>query len=365
MRARLPVPAGSGPANRVRIGLAIQPPDTSAFFGDAKRLVIGQKNRLETSYSSEQVAQRSRLKIPQNLRALNTVKSPTEIEYQIDVPPDALHGEWAPLSLEADGVLMSRARLQLLRPASVRVREAVSLHYGSVAELPVKPALVPVEANSGREISVVLHNNAAEIRNFVLEATGEGLEFSPAHSEIAIGGSMERDVLIRVFPAQGKRGLVAGRLHVSGAADVEVPMRFAVIPRGGTLAYSADLDGDGQLEWVLENQRARATFSAQDGGRWLEFVWKDSGLDLLPEMGALVGTGATDVQMGLDGSLEFRSAGWRRTVRLAGTGAVVTVEQTTPLAPEGLQTGKKNEVVFRVSRETPSRAVYSIERPAE
>jgi hypothetical protein len=365
MRARLPVPAGSGPAYRVRIGLAIQPPDTSAFFGDAKRLVIGQKNRLETSYSSEQVAQRSRLKIPQNLRALNTVKSPTEIEYQIDVPPDALHGEWAPLSLEADGVLMSRARLQLLRPASVRVREAVSLHYGSVAELPVKPALVPVEANSGREISVVLHNNAAEIRNFVLEATGEGLEFSPAHSEIAIGGSMERDVLIRVFPAQGKRGLVAGRLHVSGAADVEVPMRFAVIPRGGTLAYSADLDGDGQLEWVLENQRARATFSAQDGGRWLEFVWKDSGLDLLPEMGALVGTGATDVQMGLDGSLEFRSAGWRRTVRLAGTGAVVTVEQTTPLAPEGLQTGKKNEVVFRVTRETPSRAVYSVERPAE
>jgi hypothetical protein len=199
----------------------------------------------------------------------------------------------------------------------------------------------------------------------VLEATGEGLEFSPAHSEIAIGGSMERDVLIRVFPAQGKKGLVAGRLHVSGAADVEVPMRFAVIPRGGTLAYSADLDGDGQLEWVLENQRARATFSAQDGGRWLEFVWKDSGLDLLPEMGALVGTGATDVQMGLDGSLEFRSAGWRRTVRLAGTGAVVTVEQTTPLAPEGLQTGKKNEVVFRVTRETPSRAVYSVERPAE
>jgi hypothetical protein len=365
MRARLPVPAGSGPAYRVRIGLAIQPPDTSAFFGDAKRLVIGQKNPLETSYSSEQVAQRSRLKIPQNLRAEKTVTSPMEIEYEIDVPPDALHGEWAPLSLEADGVLMSRARLQLLRPASVRVREAVSLHYGSVAELPVTPALVPVDTNSGREISVVVHNNAAEIRNFVVEATGDGLEFSPARSDIAIAGGMERDVLVRVFPAQGQRGIVAGRLHVSGAVDLEVPVHFAVIPRGETLAYSADLDGDGQSEWVLENQRARATFSAQDGGRWLEFVWKDSGFDVLPEMGGLAGTGATDVQIGSDGSLEFRGSGWRRIVRLAGTAAVLTVEQTTPLPPEKLPTGKKNEVVFRLTRETPNRAVYAIERPAE
>ena len=365
MRARLPVPAGSGPAFRVRIGLAIQPPDTSAFFGDAKRLVIGRKNALETSYSSEQVAQRSRLKIPQNLRAEKTVKSPMEIEYEIDVPSDALHGEWAPLSLEADGVLMSRARLQILRPASVRVREAVSLHYGSVAELPVTPALVPVDTNSGREISVVVHNNAAEIRNFVVEATGEGLEFSPPRTDTAIAGGMERDVLMRVFPAQGQRGIVAGRLHVSGAIDLDVPLRFAVIPRGETLAYSADLDGDGQPEWVLENQRARATFAAQDGGRWLEFVWKDSGLDVLPEAGALAGTGAMDVQIGPDGSLEFRSPGWHRIVRLAGTGAVLTAEQTAPLPPEKLQTVKKNEVVFRVTQEVHNRAVYSIERPAE
>jgi hypothetical protein len=115
----------------------------------------------------------------------------------------------------------------------------------------------------------------------------------------------------------------------------------------------------------LENQRARAIFSAQDGGRWLEFVWKDSGLDVLQEIGALLGTGAADVQIGTDGSLEFRGSGWRRTVRLAGNGAVLTVEQTTPLPPEKLQTGKKNEVIFNVTRETPSRAIYTIERPAE
>src|SRR5579872_111174 len=152
-RARLIVPAGQGPASRVRIGLAIQPPDTSAFFVDAKRLTIGQTNRLETSYSSEGVAQRSRLLLPQSFRAVSTVKSPTEIEYAIDVPGDALHGEWAPLALEADGVLMSRARLQMLRPISVRVRENITRHYGTTAELPIAPGLVAVDANAGREVS--------------------------------------------------------------------------------------------------------------------------------------------------------------------------------------------------------------------
>jgi hypothetical protein len=365
MRARLPVPAGKGPAYRVRIGLAIQPPETSAFFTDAKRLVIGQKNHVATSYSSEQVAQRSRLRLPETFHAADNVKSPTEIDYEIDVPSDALHGEWAPIALEADGVLMSRARLQLLRPASVRVREAVSLHYGALAELLVTPTLVPVDANAGREVSVAIHNNSSDIRNFVVEAQGESLEFSPARAEISIGGGMERDVVVRVFPVPARRGLVPWRLHISGAADLDLPMRFAMIPRGETLAYSADLDADGYPEWVLENQRTRAVFSTQDGGRWLEFFWKDSGLNVLPEGGALAGAGATDVESNSDGSLEFRGDGWRRTVRLAGNGAVLTVEQTTTLPPEILKSGKKNEILFHVNRESPARAVYSLERPAE
>jgi hypothetical protein len=105
-------------------------------------------------------------------------------------------------------------------------------------------------------------------------------------------------------------------------------------------------------------------FSTQDGGRWLEFVWKDSGLNLLPENGALVGTGAAEVESRTDGSLEFRGKGWRRIVRL-GTGAILTVEQTTPLPPETLHTEKKSDIVFHVTRETPGRAVYSLERPPE
>jgi hypothetical protein len=365
MRARLPIPEGKGPGHRVRIGLAIQAPDNSAFFGEAKRLTIGQKNLLETSYSSEEVAQRSRLVAPPNFHVAGDVKSPAEIDYEIDVPADALHGGWAPFALEADGVLMGRASLQLLRPVSVLVREAAALHYGSAAELPVRPALVPLDANSGRDVSVMIHNNSPEIRNFTVEARGEGLEFSPPRTEIAIGGAMERDAVIRVFPVQGPRGLIPWRLHVTGAAEADLPMRFAVIPRGETLAYSADLDEDGTPEWVLENQRARAVFSARDGGRWLEFVWKDSDLNVLPETGALAGEGAAEVQANPDGSLEFRAHGWRRTVRLAGAGAVLTVEQATALPPETLRTEKKSDIVFKVTRESPGRAVYSLERRAE
>jgi hypothetical protein len=364
LRARFPIPQGTGPTHRVRIGIAIQPPDSSAFFVDAKRFTIGQQNRLETSYSSAELAQRSRLLIPQNFHTASDVKSPTEIEYQIDVPPDSLHGEWAPLALEADGVMMSRARVQLLRPASVRIREAVGLQYGSEGELPIAPALIPVDANAGREISLVIHNNSPEIRNFVVEAKGDGLEFS-APTEIAIGGSMERDALIRVFPVSSLSGLIPWHVHISGGTDLELPALFAVIPRGAALAYSADLDNDGQPEWVLENQHARAVFSAHDGGRCLEFVWKDSGINILPESGALAGKGVADVQITPEGALEFQAHGWRRTVRLAGSGASMTIEQNTPLPAETLQTGKTGNIAFRVTRESPTRTVYSMERLAQ
>jgi hypothetical protein len=43
LQARLPVPQGSGAAHRVRIGLAIEPPEHSAFFAEARRLIIGRK----------------------------------------------------------------------------------------------------------------------------------------------------------------------------------------------------------------------------------------------------------------------------------------------------------------------------------
>ena len=85
-RARLSIPAGKDAGNRVRVGLAIEAPETSAFFNDARRLMIGQKNLISTVYSSAQVASRSRLRLPEGFTAVASIKSPNEIDYTVGGP---------------------------------------------------------------------------------------------------------------------------------------------------------------------------------------------------------------------------------------------------------------------------------------
>jgi hypothetical protein len=364
-RARLPVPAGKAPLYRVRIGLAIQPPEASGFFVNATRLILGETNHLAGTYSSEDVAQRSRLRVPENFQAAAEPKSATEIDYQVRVPPTMLHGEWADLALEADGVLLSRAHLQVLRPASLRVREAMSLHFGKQAELAISPPLVPLDTTAGRNLTVTIRNNFPEIRNYVLEAQGDGLQFFPPRSEISIGANMERDVDVRVFANDKTAGLRPWRLRLSGSPEVDLPLRFVAIPRNEAVAYSVDLDGDGSPEWILENQRVRAVFSTQDGGRWLEFVWKDSGLNVLPEDGAMAGKGPVEITAENDqgeARLVMRTKEWRRVVRLGGVRPDVMMEQSTALPADATRTEKHNEVIFHVTRESAERAVYSLEQ---
>ena len=43
LRARFTIPANHAAGNRVRVGIAMEEPETSAFFNDASRLIIGQK----------------------------------------------------------------------------------------------------------------------------------------------------------------------------------------------------------------------------------------------------------------------------------------------------------------------------------
>ena len=356
-RARLPVPAGKGAAHRVRVGLAIEPPEMSAFFVEARRLIIGRRNLVSTSYSSEQLAQRSRLRLPEGWTAKPAVKSPLEIDYEIDVPAEALHGDWANLAIEADGVLLGRARLQLFRPASVRLAQAMRLHFGQ-EELPVEPPVAAVDPRAGRNLDFTILNNSPQIQTYQVALSGPGFQFFPPRSEISIGAVMERAVAIRPFADEGLAGLNEARLRVSGGASVEMPVRMVVIPRGRTVAWSADLDGDGSPEWVLESQHARAVFSTEDGGRWLEFVYKDSDLNLLPDGGAYAGVGPAVVRVLDGGKLEMATSTGTRTVTLTGT--ALTVEQSTPLAPETLKTEKRNEVTLEVSRESPKRAVYTL-----
>ncbi len=345
MRALLPIPAGQGTAFRTRIGLALQAPDASAFFVDSKPLVIGQPNTVATSYSSTEIAQRSRLILPPGVKARKIEdlpsESPLRIDYRVEVPPETVHGDHLQLALEADGAQMGHVRLQLLRPVSLRIRQAIALHYGADRELLSAPPLIPVESPAGRSIDVLIRNNSPDIRSFTLQASGEGVEFAPARTEISIGGSMEREVTLRVFTNQAEPGLHNCRFLLSGAASLETAAQVVVIPRDKTVSYTIDLDADGQPEYVLENQRLRAVFSKPDGGHWMEFVWKDSNRNVLPENGVEIGKAA----------IELRPS----ELRLERTGG-------NPI--EGVEPGKFGEVTLSIERPKPGATVFSMKREA-
>jgi hypothetical protein len=144
---------------------------------------------------------------------------------------------------------------------------------------------------------------------------------------------------------------------VTGAATLDLPFRALFVPRTGAVAWSADLDGDGTDEWILESRHARAVFSAFDGGRWMDFTWKDADIDCLPEQGVFVAPGPVEVRAVGD-ALEFTGKGWKRTARL--TDSALTVEQTTALPPDPLKDEKRGNVSLTVSRDSPTRVVYSL-----
>jgi hypothetical protein len=362
LRARLAIPASSASGNRVRIGIAIEAPDTSAFFNDARRLIIGRKNMVSTSYSSAEVAARSRLRLPEGFTAVPTVKSPDEIDYEIAVPADALHGDWANLALEADGMPLGRARVQLFRPATIRLMEAIQVHFGAQTELTPDPPTAPIEPKAGGNLEISIRNNWPQIRTYRLEATGEGLEFFPPKTEISVGAEDERRVSLRVFAAEGLAGVRDWRLRIADlsepGADADLPMRAVSVPRGRTVAWSADLDGDGSPEWVLESQKVRAVFSTQDGGRWMEFTWKDTNVNFLPEQGLFAGPGPVEVRAAGD-ALEFTGKGWKRTARLSET--TLTIEQSSPLPADRLNPEKRGGATLTIARPSPTRVTYTLD----
>lgn len=357
LRARLDIPAGKDASHRVRVGIAIEEPETSAFFNEAHRLIIGKNNPLSTTYSAADVARRSRLRLPPGFTVTRHEKTPNEIEYEVFVPPNALHGDWANLALEADGVALGRARLQLFRPVSIRLADAIAMHFGSQTELAPDPPVAPIEPKAGTNLELLIRNNAPGIETFHLEAAGDGLEFFPAKTEISVGAVAERSLSIRVFAKEGAAGLLPWRLHVSGAADLDLPVRALLVPRGRTVAWTADLDSDGSPEWILETQKVRAIFSSQDGGRWMEFTWKDGNFNFLPEQGTFAGAGPVEIQTDGDG-LILSGKGWQRTVRLSDT--ALTIEQTTPLGFDRLTPERRGSVNFTIERKSPTLAVYHL-----
>ncbi len=358
MRARLKIPASKQPGNRVRVGIAIEAPDTSAFFNDLYRLVIGRKNTVSTMYSSAEVAARSRLRLPEGFTATPTVKSPNEINYEIAVPAEALHGDYAEFALEADGVPLGRARTQLFRAASIRLLSGLQFHFGPQTELTPEPPVAVIDPKAGGNLEISIRNNSTQIQTYHLEPSGDGLEFLPPKSEVSIGPTDERRLELRVFAAAGLEGLHDWRLKVTDGAVVVIPMRVVLLPRGQTVVWSGDLDADGAPEWILESGKVRAVFSAQDGGRWMDFTWKDTNTNFLPEGGALAQAGPVEVRQTGD-ALEFTGKGWKRTVTLKGE--TLTIEQTTPLPPEVPTGEKRGNTTLKVERTSPGRAVYTLQ----
>ena len=356
------MPASRTADHHVRVGIAIEEPETSAFFDEAKRLVIAQVNTVSTTYSSPDVATRSRLRLPEGFTATPKVKSPNQIDYEVSVPADAVHGDWANLALEADGFQLGRARLQLFRLVSIRLLEAFEIHFGSETELTVDPPIVAADPKAGASLEISLRNNAPGIQTFHLEVSGEGLDFFPPKTEISVGAVDERRVALHVFAAEGVTGLRDWRLHVTSPSapgfTADLPMRLLLLPRGRTVVWSADLDGDGSPEWVLESQKVRAVFSSHDGGRWMDFTAKAAGVNFLPDQGALAGTGTVQAKV-TEAGIEFTGPGWTRTISLADN--ALTIVQTTPLGPGGPTPEKRGNTTLSVERPSPNRAVYTIQ----
>ena len=355
MRARLAIPAGRGMGARVRISLAIDAPEISGFLRDVSRLLIGAPNTLAASFSSEELAARSRLRGPAGFAVRQMSQEGAGITYEVRTAPDAVHGEFADLALEADGVTLGRARVPLLKPATLRFPQAIQLHAGA-SEAPVDPPVIAVDARGGRNLEITVRNHSAEIRTFTVTAEGAGIEFSPPKTEISIGAAMERQVALRVFA--DAPGLHEATIRMTGDGQANEPVWILALPRNQTLAWRADLDGDGVPEHVLENQRARAVFSTA-GGRWLEFVWKDTGQDVLPEQGLWPGAERIRIEA-IGGGLRFQAAGWTRTATLDPAAARLTMDHSAPLppapsvSPRGLQ--------FKVTTEDRSRTEFRIQQ---
>ena len=280
-RVRIPVPAGTGQGRHVRVGLAVEAPDATAFFGPGSVLVIGEQNSVPAHFSSPEIAGRSRLRTtPEFAVRQDAVAGLPALDYKITVPSSAVHGDKAELSIEADGRRMSHVNPGIVRAVSVQLPDAVKIRLAADSRLPLYPPTIPVNRRQGREITVTVRNNAPAIRNFRVEPGAEGVEFSPAFRELTIGVSAQRDVTFRVFASNAAPGLHTGEVRITGGAFTVEQLQLLVLGPEAVRLRSGPFE-------ILENTVYRAVFMQ---GRWLEFLNKESGSDSLPAGGIPFGT---------------------------------------------------------------------------
>jgi hypothetical protein len=90
----------------------------------------------------------------------------------------------------------------------------------------------------------------------------------------------------------------------------------------------------------------------------MEFTWKPTNTNFLPEAGAFAAAEPVEVR-GNGDALEFTAKAWRRTVRL--TDEALTIEQSAPLPSDSLTPEKRGNTTFAIDRQSPARTVYSLQ----
>jgi hypothetical protein len=280
-RVRISIPTGTGAGKQVRVGIAIEPPDSTAFFDAANVLLIGEQNRLIAHFSSSDIAERSRLRTaPEFQFQQQSAAGPPALEYRMSIPQSAVHGDRAELSIEADGRRISHANPAILNPVSLHFAEAIEVRLAADSSLPLFPATIAVNRRQGRDVVLSLRNNAPGIRTFRVELHAQGVEFAPAVRELSIGQSASRDFSFRAFADGTQAGVYPGEVKVSGDAMLTEAVRFLVVDNSEIRLTSGPFE-------ILESARQRAVFMP---GRWLEFLNKDSGKDALPAGGVTFDT---------------------------------------------------------------------------
>jgi hypothetical protein len=89
----------------------------------------------------------------------------------------------------------------------------------------------------------------------------------------------------------------------------------------------------------------------------MEFTWKDTNVNYLPEQGLFVGSGPVEVRAA-DDALEFTGKGWKRTARLSET--TLTIEQSSPLPADRLTSEKRGGATLTIARPSPTRVTYRL-----
>ena len=300
MRARLTIPAGKQTGNRVRIGIAIEAPDTSAFFNDLHRLVIGtQEHRVHGvllrggggtfppaparglhGRPHHQIAQRNRLR---NLRPRRR-------------PARRFRQSCASKPMASRSA--ARASNSSAPPPSA-CSPAMQFHFGPQDRADARTARRRHRSQGRRQSrNLDFATTHRRSRPTTWNPPAQGLEFLPPKTDISIGPTDERRVEFRVFAAEGHRR--PARLECSRVTDgadlTHADAAGAGAPRPHRRRGAPIWMPTASPEWILESAKVRAVFSTQDGGRWMEFTWKDTNTNFLPENGIFAQAGPVEVR---------------------------------------------------------------------